>query len=404
MKLPEIKMDSNSTISALFEYATEGILITDSKGMIFRINPSAEKIFGYTKGELNNKPIEILIPSRFSHTHVKKRDGFIEDPHARPMGKGIALFGKRKDGVEFPVEVSLSPFEAKEGKYVIAFIIDITERRKAEEKIKNHSSELEKQVEDRTLILREAIHELENTKDELKKSLEKEMELNDMKSRFVSMASHEFRTPLATILSSLSLVTKYIEQGNEEKKNKHINRIKSSVNNMTDILNDFLSLSKLEEGKVDASFEPFDLNAFTEEVCQEMEIMVKTGQQVVYVHSGNEKIVDLDKKLIRNIFFNLISNAIKFSDEGKKILVETSINKGEVIISVTDQGIGIPKEDQEHLFERFYRAHNATNIQGTGLGLNIVTKCVELMKGKINYQSKEGVGTKFTIKFKTDEQ
>lgn len=372
--------------------------------MIFKINPSAEKMFGYNNGELNGKPIETLIPNRFSHSHVKKRDGFIQNPHARPMGKGMDLFAKRKDGSEFPVEISLSPFEAKDGKYVIAFIIDITNRKKAEEQIKNHSIELERQVQDRTLILREAINELENTKDELKKSLEKEMVVNDMKSRFVSMASHEFRTPLATILSSLSLVTKYIEQGNEEKKNKHINRIKSAVNNMTDILNDFLSLSKLEEGKVEVTFETFDLNLLVADVSNEMQYISKPGQTVVHTHEGKVVMVDLDKKLIRNILFNLISNAIKFSDPERRILIETSINKDEVIISVSDEGIGIPKVDQEHLFERFYRGHNATNIQGTGLGLNIVMKYVELMNGKLSYKSQEGIGTKFTIKFKKNEQ
>ena len=395
-------MESSATINALFEFATEGMLVADSRGRIIKINPSAERMFGYLKGELNDALIEILIPSRFSGSHVAHRDGFNKNPHPRSMGQGMELFGKKKDNSEFPVEISLSPFVATDGNFVIAFIVDITERRKAEEKIKNYSIELEKQVQDRTLILREAIDELEKTKDELKKALEKEMELNDMKSRFVSIASHEFRTPLATILSSLSLVSKYNERNEEEKKNKHINRIKSAVNNMTDILNDLLSLSKLEEGKVQSSPEYFDLGKMVDELVQEMQGIAKGGQRIVHKKLDPCKEVFLDKKLVKNIFFNLISNAIKFSAEGEEIEVGSRCNGELVEITVTDHGIGIPKADQENLFERFYRGQNATNIQGTGLGLSIIKKYTELMNGSITYESEENKGTKFMVKLKNE--
>ncbi|MBI2271661.1 MAG: HAMP domain-containing histidine kinase, partial [Bacteroidetes bacterium] len=292
---------------------------------------------------------------------------------------------------------------ANDKRFVIAFIVDISERKKAEEKVKNYSVELTKQVEDRTLILQEAVHELERTKEELNDALAKEKELNDMKSRFVSMASHEFRTPLATILSSLSLVSKYHGPENEEKRNKHITRIKSAINNMTDILNDFLSLSKLEEGKIACDPEKFDLKAFAEEVVQEMSSVKKNGQTIEYKHTGKETIVNLDKKLIKNIFFNLISNAIKFSDEDKQIDVQTLIdNKGASIV-VHDRGIGISEEDKEHLFERFFRGQNAFNIQGTGLGLNIILKYIELMNGEISVESKLNEGTTFTSRINKNQ-
>ncbi|MFN6038357.1 MAG: ATP-binding protein, partial [Bacteroidota bacterium] len=307
-------------------------------------------------------------------------------------------------------EISLSPFSTKEGNYVIAFIIDITVRKKNEESIKFQKEELEKltkklqeanielekRVKNRTMILEEALNELERNREELKNSLEKEKELNELKSRFVAMASHEFRTPLATILSSLSLATKYSQQGEKEKHTKHIDRIKTSIAHLTDLLNDVLSISKLEEGKISLNVESFSLTEFTENTLNELKLLTKKNQEFIYRHNGNTE-VHLDKKIIKNIFFNLITNAIKFSAEDKKIIIETSVIEDETIIRVKDEGIGISDEDKQHLFERFFRGQNATNIQGTGLGLNIVVKYVEIMGGKINFESKLEKGTTFVI-------
>ncbi len=391
-------MESKEGSDALFQYATEAILVVDGKGEIIRINPSAENLFGYIKNELLGKKIESLIPKRSSQKHEGYRDKYNNNPYPRSMGIGIELFGLRKDGTEFPVEISLSPYSNSEGKFVIAFIIDITFRKQAEKKLKNHSLELEKQVENRTLILREAIIELEKTKKGLNDALEKEKELNELKSRFVSMASHEFRTPLATIMSSLSLVKQYGEKDEKEKQNKHINRIKSSINNLTDILNDFLSVSKPEQGKVENRSEEFNLKEFISEIIADMQPVVKAGQKIVSTYSGKES-ARFDKKLLKNILFNLLSNAIKFSDEGKPIEIISEVQDSIVKISVKDNGIGISIEDQKHLFERFFRGYNATNIQGTGLGLNIVAKYVELMGGTIDFISSEKKGTTFNIMF-----
>lgn len=265
--------------------------------------------------------------------------------------------------------------------------------------IKALNADLEKRVKNRTMVLQEALEELEKTKEEIRYALEKEKQLNELKSRFVTMASHEFRTPLSTILSSVQLISKYNSDATVDKRSKHINRIKSAVNNLTEILNDFLSLGKLEEGAIYANPVEFNLVEMIEELIQEMKFVTRDGQAILYKHSGNEKIVSLDKKFLKNVLINLVSNAIKFSSEGRNIEVLSLINNTHVEIKVKDYGIGIPEEDREHLFDRFFRASNATNIQGTGLGLNIVSKYIELMNGTIGYKSKLNEGTTFNIEF-----
>jgi len=391
------KVESKEGIEALFLYATEGILVVNERGVIVSINPSAERLFGYEKGELIGQKIEVLVPVRFARHH-EHRDQYNQNPRPRSMGLGMELYGLKKDQSEFPVEISLSPYSSELGKFTIGFIVDITHRKAAEEKMKHYSQELELQVKNRTLILEEAIEELEKTKKNLDEALEKERELSELKSRFVSMASHEFRTPLATIQSSLSLVKKYGELKDVEKQDKHIGRIKSSINNLTDILNDFLSVSKLEEGKVENMAAKFNLKDFLTEIANEMQPLGREGQKIVYTHLG-EEVVELDQKLLRHIMFNLTSNAIKFSGENQEIEIQSEVAPNIILLRVKDKGIGISEADQEHLFERFFRGMNASYIQGTGLGLNIVAKYVELMDGTISVDSIENQGTTFTLTF-----
>lgn len=389
-------MESKEGIEALFLFATEGILVVNDRGEITKINPSAERLFGYEKGELIGQKIEVLVPKRLKDRHHSDREKYSHNPHARSMGAGMELNGLKKNGEEFPVEISLSPYSYNGEKFVIAFIVDITVRKQAEEKLKNYSHELEKQVKNRTLILEEAIHELERTKKDLHKALDKEKELHELKTRFVSMASHEFRTPLTTMMSSLSLVTKYGEQNDKEKQVRHVSKIKTAINHLTDILNDFLSVSRLEEGRTDINPEEVDLKLFISEIISEMKGIAAQGQNIKLSYSGNEQ-VSIDKKLVRNILFNLISNALKFSPDGQEVEVLVQSQNSSVKIQVKDHGIGITEQDQKHLFERFFRGHNATHIQGTGLGLNIVAKYTELMNGTIDFESKENIGTTITI-------
>jgi signal transduction histidine kinase len=258
------------------------------------------------------------------------------------------------------------------------------EKVRSHETIKKQNLELEDKVNERTM--------------ELIISLEREKELNELKSRFVSMASHEFRTPLSAILSSVALINAYHDDEQKEKRNKHIARVKASVKNMVDILNDFLSLDKLEQGKVDIVSEKFNLNEFVEDVLEDVNGILKHGQQINFSYNGDKEIIQ-DKKILKNVLLNLLSNAIKYSEEEKGILLSIEVNEGSVSIKVKDEGIGIPKEEQKKLFDKFFRAKNAVYIQGTGLGLNIVKRYVELLDGNISFVSELNQGTTFTIIF-----
>ena len=296
--------------------------------------------------------------------------------------------------------------------------IDISDVRDAEQRILSMNAELEKRVSRRTEELAAAINQLLNINKKLefeiqerksaenallekekalRKAYEREKELNHLKSRFVSMASHEFRTPLSAILSSAELIEAYNDGGQDQKREKHIVRIRSAVNNLTSILNDFLSLSKLEEGKVLSHPVEFMFNDFCNDLLDDILPILKPGQKVISPTDNLKTVLFLDHKLLKNILLNLFSNAIKYSEQGKSIYFEFSMDEKSLYFSIRDEGIGIPSEEQEHLFTRFFRAHNVENIQGTGLGLTIVKRYLELMDGSIHFESHLGVGTIFKI-------
>lgn len=411
--MDKLLLREQEKFKAVFQNASLGILVIDETGDITLANDYLLKQFGYaTAAELIGKKMEMLIPKRYHSMHVGDRNKYMEHPVTRPMGMGRDLFGITKDGRELPLEISISSYSNDEGTFSIAFISDISTRIEAQEKLEEQrqqladinkkmealNEQLEKKVEARTAKLHETMQKLETSKDELSNALSKEKDLGDLKSAFVSMASHEFRTPLSTILSSASLLAKYKLTEEQPKRDKHVQRIKSSVINLNNILNEFLSLGKIEDGKIVAHVSEFDIKDLILQQVSEMDEILKPGQKVNYLHSGNE-FVKLDEVLFKNIVINLLANAAKFSQENKLIYISTSVNEKELIFIVKDEGIGISAKDQEHLFEIFYRATNAMNIPGTGLGLHIVGKYVEMMHGKIKVKSQLEKGTEIKITF-----
>ncbi len=388
---------------SIWNHVNEGILISDRSGKIVLANPRCAALFGYSEEELLAIEVDQLIPDAARSRHKQHRENYNQHPNNRSMGQNMTLFGLKKDGSEFPLEISLSHYNSQGEMFVIAFIIDVTERLKFQEDLQVMNKELltlnenlERKVKERTLVLQEALNDLEKSQTELREGLLKEKELHEMKSRFVTMASHEFRTPLTTILSSVSLISKYITEEEQVHRDKHIQRIKNSVFSLTEILNDVLSLGKLDEGKVEVQLEEVNLCEVIQSIVNDMDLILKPNQEIE-VNCPKDQKVKADITLLQRVIVNLLSNAIKFSFDETNILVEVKLEKNEVLVNISNQGIGIPEAEQEKLFDRFYRANNAANIQGTGLGLSIVKRCLELMNASVSFTSIENSTTTFTI-------
>ncbi|MDO1513899.1 PAS domain S-box protein [Maribacter confluentis] len=241
------------------------------------------------------------------------------------------------------------------------------------------------------------ITQQKKVQEKLTKALKDEQELNELKSRFISIASHEFRTPLSAILSSAILIGKQNRPGLENKRQKHVTRIRTHVKRLVVILNDFLSLSRLEEGRVVAKPKFFELIKFCKSLIDDMESAKKDEQSIRFIHNDAEIMAFLDPNLLTHILTNLLSNSLKYSDEGKVVVLEIKRENKIIEFNIIDNGIGIKENEQNRLFDRFFRADNATYIQGTGLGLYIVKQYVELMGGTVSFKSEYGIGSTFTV-------
>ena len=531
-KLFEAETVQKRQLQALFENATEGMIFTDFQGEIVRINPAAEKMFGYGPGELLGQKIESLMPERYVSAHVVQRTRLFGNPAVKPKGSGRELVARRKDGNEFHAEVGLSFFYERKQTYYIAFVVDISDRKKQEQiieanvdsikrlnaaldaKVKLRTLELEtanchltREIGERTVIearliksqqlytaiarnfpegiigvidagmkyvlvdgqelhmigfkgdnpvgqsvfgpdnpslnaqaesmidvvfrgesvsfdvdlkkgdynisavplpdaqggIREILVVMKNitrrksAERKLVRAIEKEKELSALKSRFVTMASHEFRTPLSTMLSSVFLLQNYSGDKYEAQKKNHLERIRRSIQTLTELMNDLLSIGSLEEGHIKAAYAPVEIHGFLKDAVAELSSIKKSGQQIFLQYSGEEISLMLDRQMLTNILRNLVSNAVKYSPADATIHLNVSVDPDNLVIHVIDQGIGIPEHEQSEIFKRFYRAENVTNIQGTGLGLNIVKKYLHILKGSIDFRSKVNKGTTFTV-------
>jgi len=482
----------------LSEAISEGVVIVNEDQEVVACNRSASGMFGYNADELVGKSLHVLIPQKYHSAHPAHFGGFIKSPGKRQMGRGRDLYGTKKNGTVFPVEVGLNPIKIEGNLFIMALVIDITERKKAEEELqqwskifneslneififdaetlqfinankgaqnnigytleelrqltpvdikpeytkesfkeiltplvdgtkeklefetihqrkdgseypvevhlqesivgdrkmfvsiilditerKNYTEKLEKRVEERTAQLREA--------------LLKEKELNELKTKFLSLVSHEFKTPLSGILSSTNLLGKYTEADQQDKREKHIKTIKSKVRYLDNILTDFLSVERLESGKVNYKFTNFPLSKVINEVVYGANMMLKDGQKIKYPHNIDEINLDFDEKILELMLTNLINNAIKYSSENTTIDIEVISEEKNLVIKIKDEGIGIPMKEQKHMFNRYFRAENALLNQGTGIGLNIVKSHLENLGGNITFISEENQGSTFTI-------
>lgn len=386
---------------AIFHEAAIGILVTNAQFNIILSNEFAQTLFGYSEAELLGQNIAILIPNHLKGRHEGHLDKLNHQPIARPMGAGLDLKAKRKDESLFPIEISLSHFKENEQMYYIAFVSDVTLKRKVEmelilknQEINQLNESLEEEVKARTQALQNTLAQLEIQTHELENALQKEIELGDLKTRFVSMASHEFRTPLTSILSSAALIEKYTTDDQQPKREQHIQRIKSSVSHLTEILEEFLAVGKLEAGKVEVRPEDFSVSEFFDDLVSDLAGMKKPGQEIQLSLSDPAARFSTDTSMLRKILLNGLSNAIKFSQ--KNVFLTVQMLDASMQISIEDQGIGISEQDQKHLFERFFRGGNANIIPGTGLGLHIMDRYVRLIQGQLSLTSELDHGTTIT--------
>ncbi len=391
--------ENEARLSAVIDSAVDCIITINNRGLIQTVNTAVERLFQYKPKEIIGKNVSVLMPEPRKSEH----DGYLNNYHTsntrKIIGIGREVKGLKKDGTVFDLYLSVSEAVIQGETIYTGILHDLSDRRKAEAAEKERSNWLESYAENLESEVAQRTADLRKSELKLRDALKKERELNDLKSRFVSMASHEFRTPLSTVLSSTELVEMYLDINNREKIDKNIGRIKKSVDHLNGILNDFLSLEKVETGKIEYKPQMIYFENFVEEILEEVRMSSKSKQQIEVNYSGEEKL-NTDPFLMKNILFNLLSNAIKYSPDDKPIFFKVNNKSDELIVKVRDQGIGIPAEDQKNMFSRFFRASNVENIKGTGLGLTIVKKYAELMSGNIIFKSKEGEGTEFVVTFK----
>jgi len=399
-------------INILFEAFPEGVIVVDEKQRIVAANFSAEKMFGYEKGELTNQSLSILIPSRYLTTHKKHFSYFIKRNNINYRRRGIYLYGLKKDNKEFPIEFSLNSFNFYDKTYIMSLIIDITIRKETEGKIDVLNTQLENKIAKKTTELNNTISQLKrlnyNYKKELKRRLEaetdmkialkNEIELNELKTKFLSMVSHEFKTPLSGILTSTILLEKYKLASQQNKREKHLKIITNKVHYLNNILNDFLSIERIDSSNIHYKFTSFTLSKVINEVVYNANMLLKSGQKINIPQDSDDYMLYQDEKILEIILSNLLHNAIKYSPENSIIDIEIEQDAKIVQFKITDKGIGIPINDQKFIFNRYFRAENVLITQGTGIGLNIVKSHVENLGGTISFTSIENSGSIFIIK------
>ncbi|NNC33818.1 MAG: PAS domain-containing sensor histidine kinase, partial [Croceitalea sp.] len=482
-----------------------GILIVNEQQTIVASNDKANTMFGYPSEGLNQKHISSIIPKKSHAVHKKHFQEFVKKKEKRPMGQGLDLFGIKKDNTNFPLEIGLNPFKLLQKQYVMALVVDITERKKAEQAINhwfqifneslneiyvfdahsflfinvNRGAQLnlgydidelqQKSILDvNTKLSKESLQrlvyplikskkqkvefqsyhtrkdgstypvdvhlqlsmigktqvlvaividitELKNYTENLEKTVElrtqqlsdalkAEKKLNELKTKFLSLVSHEFKTPLTSILTSTSLLSKYTLTEQQEKRNKHIESIKSKVKYLNAILNDFLSIERLEAGEVKYNLTEFSLSKLINEVIYSVSGLLKEGQRIQYPKNIDGITLTFDERILALSLSNLLNNAIKYSPEGSNIEIVVNEDPKMLTITIIDEGLGIPEADQQFIFDRYFRASNVLITQGTGIGLNIARQHIKNLGGEITFVSTVEEGSKFSLFIPTSKE
>lgn len=354
---------SQNYIDRIITSMADALLVTTETGIIITVNQATQALFGYNQEELIGKSIFNLIAEEKALQEIT----IFSSSASIESSNNLEVICQKKSGETIAIAFSCSviPTETKGLRNFVYVGRDITERKRAEA--------------------------------EIIEALEREKELRELKSRFISMTSHEFRTPLTSILSSTELLEIFCHKWTEDKKIKHFNRIKSSVQQMTQLLEDILLLSKAESGKLEFNPKPLKVESFCKDLVEIIQFGIGANHNIDFIYSGQKFNTCLDERLLQHILNNLLTNAVKYSPQSTTVHFSCQCLEREVIFEIQDEGIGIPLEDQKQLFESFHRATNVGNIPGTGLGLAIVQYAIELHGGKIAFTSEAGVGTTFQV-------
>lgn len=385
----------------------DAVITTDSQGLITFMNPVAEMLTCWKKEEVLGHDLNQV----FQTINQKTRET-VENPATLALQRGITVGLENhtllitKNGNEIPIDDSAAPIKNDIGDVLGAVLVfhDVTEQQQFEMFLEQTNQQLETRVRESITQLRQAneqlraeIEQRQNLENELILALEKERELNELKSRILATISHEYRTPLTTILSSTDLLSQYGSRWSEERKQKHFERIQSAVEYLTRLVNDVLFVNHAEVGSLEFNPVPLDLTEVSRNLVEEFQVNAAGDHTIIYECQGTSTNVLLDQELLQSMLRNILSNAIKYSPTGSIVQFELVFQDHAVVFRISDQGIGIPLNDQDKLFNAFFRGSNIGTTPGVGLGLVIVKECVNLHGGEILVESELRVGTRFTV-------
>jgi PAS domain S-box-containing protein len=377
-------------LESVITNANDAVLVTTADPInlpgpkIVYVNEAFTIMTGYSVEEVMGKTPRILQGPKTDRTELAR----IKEALQKKESIDVEIINYKKNGDEFWADFTIVPVADKDGSLThwVAIQRDVTARKRQEEMTREN---LERQVKERTRELNEA--------------LSKEKELVDLKSKFVAIASHEFRTPLATINFATGFIKDYLSKLSPPDIEKKLESIEKQVKHMTFLLDDVLTLGKSESGKTKVVAKRIDIHDFFQKIMEEVLYSTKTSHTVSFTFDSPIREIEIDEKLLRNIFINLLSNAIKFSPDASEVLLTIRCVRNELVITVKDSGVGIPSNEHDKIFDPFHRGSNAGAIQGTGLGLSIVKKAVELLEGALDFKSELGKGSEFNVTFKIKE-